>query len=51
MKDRALYSITEARELLATIYARFTEGFDASDLVEARSLVDELSGSSHTVGF
>jgi len=42
---------TEARELLATIYARFTEGFDASDLVEARSLVDELSGSSHTVGF
>jgi len=33
----------EARELLAPIYGRFTEGFDTADLKEARALVDKLS--------
>jgi predicted ATPase/class 3 adenylate cyclase len=33
----------EARELLAPIYAWFTEGFDTLDLVEAKTLLGELS--------
>jgi predicted ATPase len=32
---------TEAYELLAPIYAWFTEGFDAPDLIEAKTLLDE----------
>jgi predicted ATPase len=32
----------EARDLLAPIYGRFTEGFDTADLKEARRLLDEL---------
>jgi tetratricopeptide (TPR) repeat protein len=32
----------EARDLLARIYGRFTEGFHAPDLLEARELLDEL---------
>jgi class 3 adenylate cyclase len=32
----------EARELLAPVYAWFTEGFDTVDLKEARSLLSEL---------
>ncbi len=32
----------EARELLAPLYARFTEGFDAPDLVRARALLEAL---------
>ena len=36
-----------ARELVAPIYARFTEGFDSPDLLEARALLAELdSGGS-----
>jgi predicted ATPase len=35
---------TEARELLAPIYSRFTEGFDTVDLQEAKVLLDELEG-------
>jgi len=34
---------SEARELLQSIYGWFTEGFDAPDLKEARSLMEELS--------
>lgn len=34
---------TEARELLAEIYGWFTEGFDTPDLVDAKSLLEELS--------
>jgi predicted ATPase len=34
--------IIEARELLAPVYASFTEGFAFPDLVEARALLDEL---------
>jgi predicted ATPase len=33
----------EARELLAPIYAWFTEGFDTADLQEAKALLEELS--------
>jgi class 3 adenylate cyclase/tetratricopeptide (TPR) repeat protein len=34
---------TEARDLLAPIYGWFTEGFDAPDLKEAKSLLEELT--------
>ena len=33
----------EARELLASVYGWFTEGFDTLDLKEAKALIDELS--------
>jgi len=33
----------EACELLAPIYAWFTEGFDTADLQEAKAPLDELS--------
>jgi tetratricopeptide (TPR) repeat protein len=33
----------EARQMLAEIYGRFTEGFDTADLREAKALLDELS--------
>ena len=32
----------EARDLLAEIYGRFTEGFDTPDLRDARTLLDAL---------
>ncbi len=34
--------VVEARDLLAPVYAPFTEGFDLPDLVEAKTLLDEL---------
>jgi len=34
---------TEAYELLAPIYGWFTEGFDTSDLQEAKALLETLS--------
>ncbi|MGJ4943604.1 hypothetical protein ACQR1W_23730 [Bradyrhizobium sp. HKCCYLS1011] len=34
-----------AHALLASIYARFTEGFETADLVRARSLLNELTAS------
>jgi predicted ATPase len=33
----------EARDLLAPVYGRFTEGFDTLDLKEAKTLLDELA--------
>ena len=33
----------EARDLLAPLYGWFTEGFDTSDMKEAKALLDELS--------
>jgi predicted ATPase len=33
----------EAQEVLAGVYGRFTEGFDTTDLVEARALIAALS--------
>jgi adenylate cyclase len=35
--------VDEAREMLAAIYDWFSEGFDSTDLVEARTLLEELS--------
>jgi len=34
---------TEARDLLAPVYAWFTEGFDTPDLNDAKTLLDELA--------
>lgn len=39
-----------ARSLLAEVYAEFTEGFETPDLVNARSLLAELSGSDPAPG-
>jgi len=33
----------QARELLAPVYGWFTEGFDTSDLKEAKALLEELA--------
>jgi predicted ATPase len=33
----------EARDLLAPVHGRFTEGFDTADLKEAKALLDELT--------
>jgi predicted ATPase len=33
----------EARELLAPVYSWFTEGFDTSDLKQAKALLNELA--------
>ena len=33
----------EAYELLVPIYGWFTEGFDTADLIEAKTLLDELA--------
>ena len=35
----------EARDLLAPVYGWFTEGFDTSDLKDAKALLDELGGA------
>jgi predicted ATPase len=35
---------TEAYQLLAPIYGWFTEGFDTSDLQDAKALLDALAG-------
>jgi hypothetical protein len=40
----------QARSLIVDIYAKFTEGFETPDLVDARALLAELSGSDATVG-
>ncbi len=34
---------TDARDLLAPLYGWFTEGFDTTDLKDAKGLLDELS--------
>jgi predicted ATPase len=35
--------ITEARDLLQSVYGWFTEGFDTPDLKDAKALLDELT--------
>jgi predicted ATPase len=35
--------VSEARELLASVYGWFTEGFETRDLLEAKALLDELA--------
>ncbi len=37
------HRVAEARELLGSVYARFTEGFGTADLREARTLLDQLA--------
>jgi predicted ATPase len=39
---RAQRRIREARDLLASVRARFTEGFGTADLVRAAALLEEL---------
>jgi class 3 adenylate cyclase/predicted ATPase len=39
---RSLGRAAEARDLLAPLYAAFTEGFDTRDLKDAKALLDEL---------
>ena len=34
----------EARQLLASVYGWFTEGFDTADLQDAKTLLEELAG-------
>jgi len=33
----------EARDLLADVYAWFTEGFDTADLLDAKALLEEAA--------
>ena len=35
--------LDEAQTLVSPVYAKFTEGFDTRDLIEAKTLLDELS--------
>jgi predicted ATPase len=35
----------QARQMLADVYAWFTEGFDTPDLQDARALLEELAGT------
>ena len=37
----------QAHELLAPIYARFTEGYATTDLIKVRGLLDELGAQLH----
>ena len=37
------YFLTGPYELLAPVYAWFTEGFDTKDLLDAKALLDELA--------
>ena len=39
----------EARDLLAPVYAWFTEGFDTPDLTDAKALLDELAETRQTL--
>lgn len=39
-----------AKECVAGVYSRFTEGFDTADLVAARALIDELDDASVKTG-
>jgi predicted ATPase len=36
-------NVLEARDLLAPLYASFTEGFDTADLKDAKALLKELN--------
>jgi predicted ATPase len=38
--------ITDAHDVLALVYASFTEGFNLPDLMEAKSLLDELNAAA-----
>jgi hypothetical protein len=38
--------VAEARDLLASVYEWFTEGFDTADLKDAKAILDELVPSA-----
>jgi tetratricopeptide (TPR) repeat protein len=38
-------NLAEARDLIAPLYATFTEGFDTADLKDAKALLEELNNS------
>jgi predicted ATPase len=38
-------NLAEAQDLIAPLYATFTEGFDTADLKDAKELLEELSNS------
>jgi predicted ATPase len=40
---RDQHRVEEARELLARVYARFTEGFATRDLQETKTLLGQLT--------
>jgi predicted ATPase len=40
---RSQGKVQEAREVLATVYGWFTEGFDTRDLKEAKALLEQLT--------
>jgi predicted ATPase len=40
---RSQGKVQQARELLAPVYGRFTEGFDTRDLKDAKALLEELA--------
>jgi hypothetical protein len=40
---------SEARDLLAATYGKFSEGFDTSDLIRARSLMADMESESPSV--
>ena len=39
---KPLPAVGAARDLLAPVYGWFTEGFETSDLMEAKALLDKL---------
>jgi len=43
--------LDEARALVSPVYAKFTEGFDTRDLIEAKTLLDELSEFSKSQNY
>ena len=39
----------QAADCVASVYSRFTEGFDTADLVSAKAMLDELVDAPNTV--
>ena len=42
-RNNTAYRLDEARDVLAPVYYRFTEGFDTADLIAAKELLDEMN--------
>ena len=40
---RKLNKVDEAKRILNAVYSRFTEGFDSRDLIEAKTVLEQLS--------
>lgn len=43
IRNNTAYRLDEARDVLAPVYYRFTEGFDTADLIAAKELLDEMN--------